>query len=56
MSEVHRVVKNRNYTVISNYHLRDMNLSLKAKGLLSLIKPNSSLVHARSVQMSHGEI
>lgn len=37
MSEVHRVVKNRNYTVMSNYHLRDMNLSLKAKGLLSLI-------------------
>ena len=30
-----RVEKNKNYTVMSNYHLRDKNLSLKAKGLLS---------------------
>ena len=34
---VFRVDKNRNYTVMSNYHLRDMNLSLKAKGLLSIM-------------------
>ena len=34
---VFRVVKNKNYTVMSNYHLRDMRLSLKAKGLLSVI-------------------
>ena len=32
---VFRVEKNRNYTTMSNYHLRDKNLSLKAKGLLS---------------------
>ena len=32
-----RVNKNANYTVMSNYHLRDKNLSLKAKGLLSLM-------------------
>ena len=32
-----RVNKNKNYTVMSNYHLRDKNLSLKAKGLLSLM-------------------
>ena len=32
---VFRVEKNKNYTVMSNYHLRDKNLSLKAKGLLS---------------------
>lgn len=32
-----RVEKSRNYTVISNVHLRDRELSLKAKGLLSLI-------------------
>ena len=32
-----RVNKNDNYTVMSNYHLRDKNLSLKAKGLLSQI-------------------
>ena len=30
-----RVDKNRNYTVMSNYHLRDTNMSLKAIGLLS---------------------
>jgi hypothetical protein len=27
--------KSQNYTVMSNYHLRDKELSLKAKGLLS---------------------
>ena len=32
-----RVKKNSNYTVMSNYHLRDRNISLKAKGLLSLM-------------------
>jgi hypothetical protein len=34
---VFRVEKNKNYTVMSNYHLRDKNLSLKSKGLLSVI-------------------
>ena len=32
-----RVEKNKDYTVMSNYHLRDKALSLKAKGLLSQI-------------------
>jgi hypothetical protein len=32
---VFRVERTHNYTVMSNYHLRDKNLSLKAKGLLS---------------------
>ena len=34
---VFRVEKNRDYTTMCNYHLRDKKLSLKAKGLLSLI-------------------
>lgn len=34
---VFRVEKNKNYTVMANYHLRDENLSLKARGLLSMI-------------------
>jgi hypothetical protein len=34
---IFRVEKNANYTVISNYHLRDKNLSLKTIGLLSII-------------------
>lgn len=32
---VFRVEKNKGYTVMSNHHLRDRDLSLKAKGLLS---------------------
>ena len=34
---VFRVERTQNYTVMSNYHLRDKSLSLKAKGLLSLM-------------------
>lgn len=34
---VFRVHKTKNYTVMSNHHLRDKNLSLKAKGLLSVM-------------------
>ena len=34
---VMRVEKNLNYTVMANYHLRDKGISLKAKGLLSLM-------------------
>ena len=29
---VFRIEKTRDYTVMSNHHLRDMSLSLKAKG------------------------
>ena len=32
---VFRLERTRNYTVMSNHHLRDKRLSLKAKGLLS---------------------
>ena len=32
-----RVEKTKNYTVMSNYHLRDKNLSTKAIGLLSIM-------------------
>ena len=34
---VMRVERNSNYTVMANYHLRDKQLSLKAKGLLSVM-------------------
>ena len=34
---VFRIDKNTNYTVMSNYHLRDKRLSYKAKGLLSFM-------------------
>ena len=29
---VFKIEKNKNYTVMSNYHLRDKRMSLKAKG------------------------
>ena len=32
-----RVNKTKNYTVLSNYHFKEKEMSLKAKGLLSLI-------------------
>ena len=32
---VFRVEKTKDFTIMSNYHLQDKNLSLKAKGLLS---------------------
>ena len=34
---VFRVHKNENYTVLSNYHFKERGMSLKAKGLLSLM-------------------
>lgn len=32
-----RVKKDKDYAVMSNYHFKDKNLSLRAKGLLSLM-------------------
>ena len=34
---VFKIEKNKNYTIMSNYHLRDRNLTYKAKGLLSFM-------------------
>jgi hypothetical protein len=34
---IYRVEKTQDYTTMANYHLKDRNLSLKAKGLLSLM-------------------
>ena len=33
---VYRVIKNKNYTTMCNYHVRDKNISLKAIGLLTV--------------------
>jgi uncharacterized phage protein (TIGR02220 family) len=32
-----RIEKNKDYTIMSNYHFKEKNMSLKAKGLLSLM-------------------
>ena len=37
MMSVFKIEKNQNYIVMSNHHLRDRNLSYKAKGLLSFM-------------------
>lgn len=34
---VFRINKTRDYTVMSNYHLKDTGLTLKSKGLLSMM-------------------
>lgn len=34
---VFRIEKNKDYTVMSNYHLRDKRLTFKAKGMLSFM-------------------
>ena len=34
---VFRIEKTKDYTVISNYHFKDKSISLKAKGLLSMM-------------------
>lgn len=34
---IFKIEKNKNYIVMSNYHLRDRDLSYKAKGLLSFM-------------------
>lgn len=37
MADIFRTIKNQNYTVMSNHHLQNPNLSLKAMGLMSKI-------------------
>lgn len=37
MSQVFRVERTKNFTVMSNHHLKDKALTLKAKGLLSIM-------------------
>ena len=37
MTQVFRVERNKNFTVMSNHHFKNKDLPLKAKGLLSLM-------------------
>ena len=40
---VFRIEKTRDYTVMSNHHLKDRTLTLKSKGLLSIpMRPSST--------------
>ncbi len=37
MAQIFRVERTRNFTVTNNHHFKNKNLTLKAKGLLSLM-------------------
>ena len=37
MSQIFRVERTKNYTIMSNHHFKNKSLSLKAKGVLSLM-------------------
>ena len=37
VAQIFRVERNKNFTVMSNHHFKNKNLTLKAKGLLSLM-------------------
>ncbi len=36
MAQIFRVERTKNFTVMSNHHFKNKNLTLKAKGLLSI--------------------
>ena len=57
MAEIFRINKTKNYTVMSNHHLQDKNLSYKAKGLLSymLSLPNDWDYSVRGIVASSKE-
>lgn len=43
---VFRIERTKNYTIMSNYHLRDSRISLSAKGLLSqMLSPGKLGLH-----------
>ena len=42
---VFRIEKNRNYTVMSNVHLKDRGISLKAKGLATVARVKRNINH-----------
>ena len=54
---VYRVQRTRDYTVMSNYHLKDKGLTLKSKGLLSMILslPEEWNYTTRAVSYTHLE-
>ena len=47
---VYRVQRTRDYTVMSNYHLKDKGLTLKSKGLLSMILSLPEDVYKRQAE------
>ena len=56
---VFRIEKNRDYTVMSNHHLRNAGLSLKSKGPLSMVLAGGLELHhqgpSQNLQGGHGQ-
>ena len=50
---VFRIERTKNYTVMSNYHLRDKALSLKSKGLL-LSRPSKKAGNTKKKKVKKG--
>ena len=56
---VFRIEKTRDYTVMSNHHLKDRTLTLKSKGLLSMmlsLPDELELHHAEVLRRSAGKV
>lgn len=50
---VFRIERNRDYTVMSNHHLRDTELSLKSKGLAALYNASVTMGSYYSALVQH---
>lgn len=55
---VFRIEKTRDYTVMSNHHLKDRTLTLKSKGLLSMMLslPDEWNYTTRGLRRSAGKV
>ena len=51
---VFRVERTKDYTVMSNHHLRNKALSLKAKGMLSKNEPSKVIPKKETINRKYG--
>ena len=53
MAQIFRVERTKNFTVMSNHHFKNKNLTLKAKGLLSLMLSLPVLAYCNSSHLAN---
>ena len=53
MAQVFRVERNKNFTVMSNHHFKNKDLSLKAKGLASLSRDGIDSVQSALKELEY---
>ena len=53
MAQIFRVERTKNFTVMSNHHFKNKNLTLKAKGLLSLRRDGIDSVRSAIKELEH---